>query len=120
RRNDAEGDDGCDREAVEQADDRAAGEPVTPYAAVNVPYAVARRSAGTMCATAAGMIDSCTPMPSPQTAMPRSARTAPPRNTRGANKAPTAVSGTSIHRPDRSNRRPKSSDPAPLAAIATA
>jgi hypothetical protein len=41
----------------------------TPYPVLNTPYAVPRRSAETIPATAVRMIDSCAPMPTPQSAM---------------------------------------------------
>ena len=65
-----------------------------PYPAVKVPNADARQFSGTIGATAAGMINSCTPIPSPQIAAPMSDSQKPPRNTRGAKSAHTSVSAT--------------------------
>jgi hypothetical protein len=92
----------------------------TPYPAVKRPYADARRWTGTISATAAGTIDSCTPMPTPQSAMPMRAAQKPPRNTNGANRAEMSVKGIKTAIPNRSKRRPKRSEPVPLTPIATA
>ena len=81
-------------------------------------YGFARRSGGTMAATAAGMIDSCTPIPSPQSAAPASAMSNPPKNTSGAEAIEMNVSGISTVTPKRSKSLPNSSEPAPLVAIA--
>jgi hypothetical protein len=74
-----------------------------PQAPVNKPYADGRRFAGTIVATAAGMIDSCTPMPRPHRADPINAAAKPPRKTRGVASAEMIVSGMSTTIPKRSN-----------------
>jgi hypothetical protein len=53
------------REVIEKSDRGAAEEPEYTVAGGNSPKAEARRSIGTIGATAAGIIDSCTPIPSP-------------------------------------------------------
>jgi hypothetical protein len=87
---------------------------------VKRPNADGRRLSGTIFATAAGTIDSCTPIPNPHSAEPTTIDQKPPRNTNGAKGAEINVSGISTRSPKRSNKRPNTSEPAPLTAIAIA
>src|SRR5581483_10479507 len=73
-----------------------------PYPAVNNPYAEARCDGATMGATAAGIMDSCTPMPKPQSAIPINAAQNPPKNTSGANSMATSVKIIKMKKPKRS------------------
>src|SRR5579871_4394162 len=71
-----------------------------------------------MSATAAGIIDSCTPIAKPHTAAPAKAKRKPPRKTSGAKTGDTKVSGTKLNMPNRSKSLPKTSDRTLLTPIA--
>jgi len=89
-----------------------------PYPAVNRPNAAARCCAGTIGVTAAGMIDSCTPIPTPQIATSVSASQKFPKNVSGAKTETSRFRMMSTRKPYRSNRRPNNIEDVPLAAIA--
>lgn len=71
-------------------------------------------AAGTIPATAAAMMD----FVNPDTKAPERNSHVLPKNASGANFAVTTVSGASTPMPTRSNSLPKSTDPAPPAAMA--
>ena len=74
-----------------------------------MPYPVPRLFTGTISAIAARIMDSCAPMPMPQSATPMMATEKFPKKTNGAKSMEKREAMTNIEMPLRSNRYPKKS-----------